>query len=314
VGVARGLGLDDWRYLSAEEVRREIASPLYRGAALAPRSGTIHPVKLAESLAAEARRRGVRIFERTPVDEIRVGPGGVVARTASGSVRAEKTILATNAYSHHLLPGLARRFLPLYDYVLVSEPLAAGERAAIGWEGRQAVTDARAFFNYYRQTADGRILFGTSEAVYYPRNRVDAASDHSPAHYRALEASFRRHFPALASLRFSHAWGGPICSTTRLTPFFGSSGGRLFYGLGYTGHGIGSTRIAGKILAHRALGRESPLLDLKMVRRKPFPYPPEPLRRMAVGAVTRRLRAVDAGERPAWLLRALEKAGLGFSS
>ena len=88
----------------------------------------------------------------------------------------------------------------------------------------------------------------------------------------------------------------------------------MFYGLGYTGHGIGSTRLAGEILAHRVLGRESPLLDLSMVRKKPFPYPPEPLRRLAVDAVTRRLRAVDAGERPAWLLRVLEKAGLGFSS
>jgi len=314
VDFARRLGLDDWRYLSGGAVRGEIASPLYRGAAFAPRSGTVHPVKLAEGLAAEARRLGVRIFERTPVAELAVGPAGVAARTEAGSVRAEKAILATNAYSHHLRPELARRFLPLYDYILVSEPLTPGERAAIGWRGRQAVTDARAFFNYSRLTADGRILFGTSEAVYYPNNRVDASCDHSPAHYRALEESFRRHFPALSGLRFPYAWGGPICSTTRLTPFFGSVGGRLFYGLGYTGHGIGSTRLAGKILAHRVLGRESPLLDLSMVRRKPFPYPPEPLRRLAVDAVTRRLRAVDAGERPSWLLRALEKAGLGFSS
>jgi glycine/D-amino acid oxidase-like deaminating enzyme len=314
VDFARRLGLDDWRYLSGDAVRGEIASPLYRGAAFAPRSGTVHPVKLAEGLAAEARRLGVRIFERTPVAELAVGPAGVAARTEAGSVRAEKAILATNAYSHHLRPELARRFLPLYDYILVSEPLTPGERAAIGWHGRQAVTDARAFFNYSRLTADRRILFGTSEAVYYPNNRVDASCDHSPAHYRALEESFRRHFPALSGLRFPYAWGGAICSTTRLTPFFGSVGGRLFYGLGYTGHGIGSTRLAGKILAHRVLGRESPLLDLSMVRRKPFPYPPEPLRRLAVDAVTRRLRAVDAGERPSWLLRALEKAGLGFSS
>jgi glycine/D-amino acid oxidase-like deaminating enzyme len=314
VDFARELGLDDWRYLSGDDVRREIASPLYRGAALAPRSGTVHPVKLAESLAAEARRLGVRIFERTRVAELAVGPGGVAARAEAGSLRAEKAVLATNAYSHHLRPELARRFLPLYDYIRVSEPLTPEQRSAIGWRGRQAVTDARTFFNYYRLTADGRILFGTSEAVYYPNNRVDASCDHSPAHYRALDESFRRHFPALSGLRFPYEWGGPICSTTRLTPFFGSAGGRLFYGLGYTGHGIGSTRVAGKILAYRVLGRESPLLDLSMVRKKPFPYPPEPLRRLAVDAVTRRLRAVDAGERPSWMLKALEMAGLGFSS
>ena len=314
VDFARGLGLDDWRYLSGEEVRSEIRSPLFRGAAFAPRSGTVHPVKLAEGLAAEARRRGVRLFEQSPVGELRVGPAGVAARTTFGDVRAEKAILATNAYSHHLRPELAHRFLPLYDYILVSEPLTAGQRAAIGWRGRQAVTDARAFFNYYRLTADGRVLFGTSEAVYYRGDRVDASCDHSPAHYRSLEAGFRRHFPDLGDVRFPYAWGGPICATTRLTPFFGSVGGRLFYGLGYTGHGIGSTRLAGRILAHQVLGRRSAFLDLAMVRKKPFPYPPEPLRTLAVNAVTRRLRAVDAGARPDWLLRALEKAGLGFSS
>ena len=104
VDFARGLGLDDWRYLSGEDVRGEIASPLYRGAAFAPRSGTVHPVKLAEGLAAEARRLGVRIFERTQVAELAVGPRGVAARAEAGSVRAEKAILATNAYSHHLRP------------------------------------------------------------------------------------------------------------------------------------------------------------------------------------------------------------------
>ncbi len=197
----------------------------------------------------------------------------------------------------------------------MSEPLTPEQRAAIGWRGRQAVTDARAFFNYYRLTADGRILFGTSEAVYYPSNRVDASCDHSPAHYRGARRELRPAFPGALRPRASRTRGAArSASTTRLTPFFGSAGGRLSYGLGYTGHGIGSTRLAGKILAHRVLGRDSPLLDLSMVRKKPFPYPPEPLRRLAVDAVTRRLRAVDAGERPSWMLKALEMAGLGFSS
>jgi hypothetical protein len=113
---------------------------------------------------------------------------------------------------------------------------------------------------------------------------------------------------------FPYAWGGPIASTTRLTPFFGTIAGRLSCGLGYTGHGIGSTRVAGRILANLTLERRSPLLELSMVRRKPFPYPPEPLRGLAVSAVTRALRRVDQGARPGLLLRALEKSGIGFSS
>jgi glycine/D-amino acid oxidase-like deaminating enzyme len=120
------------------------------------------------------------------------------------------------------------------------------------------VTDGRAFFNYYRLTPDDRILWGTSEAAYYPPNRAEPACDHSPAHYGGLRESFRRHFPALADLRFPYAWGGAICSTTRLTPFFGRAlGGRVLYGLGYTGHGLATTRLGGRILAHLALDRAS---------------------------------------------------------
>ena len=173
----------------------------------------------------------------------------------------------------------------------------------------------RTFFNYYRPTDDGRILWGTSEAAYYPGNRVGEAYDHSARHYATLEESFRRHFPQLEGLKFPYRWGGPIASTTRLTPFFGTAErGRLGYGLGYTGHGIASTRISGRILAHRALELPSSLLDLAMVRKKPIPYPPEPFRRAAVALVTGALRRVDAGGRPGLMLKILERLGISFSS
>ena len=116
-------------------------------------------------------------------------------------------------------------------------------------------------------------------------------------------------------MEFPYAWGGPICATTRLTPFFGTlKRGRLVYGLGYTGHGVGSTRLGGHILAQLALGRSDRVLDFKMVRSKPWPYPPEPLRTLAVSAVSEALRRVDRGERPSLLLRALDAMGIGFSS
>ncbi|HTO87791.1 MAG TPA: FAD-binding oxidoreductase [Thermoanaerobaculia bacterium] len=315
VAFAHRLGLSDWRFLEASEAQSELSSPLYLGAALAPKSGTLHPMKLLEGLRREALRRGIAVFEETSVQRLSRSAGRVVAQSRSGSMSSDRVVLAANAYSHRLRPRLLRRFLPLYDYILVSEPLTEAQREAIGWRGRQGVTDARTFFNYYRLTSDGRILFGTSEAVYYPGNRVDPGCDHSPAHYESLRASFRRHFPPLSDLRFPYAWGGPICSTTRLTPFFGEAlGGRLLYGLGYTGHGLGSTRLAGRILAHLALARKSPLLELSMVRRPPFPFPPEPVRRAAVRAVTRALRRVDGGQRPGLLLRILESLGINFSS
>ena len=312
--AAERVGAAGWRLLSARETQAEIASPLYRGALLAPRNALVDPVGLVAGLREEARRGGVRVFERTPVEKIRHAGDRVLVEGSGGRIRARRAVLATNAYSHQLFPGLARRFLPLYDYILVSRPLTPPERETIGWARGQGVVDARTFFNYYRPTSDGRILFGTSEAAYYPRNRVDAACDHSSRHVASLRESFRRHFPGLSSVDFPYAWGGPIASTTRLTPFFGTLEGRTAYGLGYTGHGVGSTRVAGRILAHLALEKGSPLLDLTMVRKKPFPYPPEPLRRMAVSAVTNSLRRVDAGERPGPVLKILDALGVGFSS
>jgi len=312
--AAERVGSPGWALLSSEEVRAEIHSPLYRGALLAPRNALVDPVALIEGLRGEAVRLGVAVYEGAGVDAIESRGDRVLIRAANRSVRARRAVLATNAYAHQLFPALARRFLPLYDYILVSERLTAAQWAAVGWKRGQGVVDTRTFFNYYRPTADGRILWGTSEAAYYRGNRVDPSCDHSPAHYAALRASFARHFPELAGLAFPYAWGGPIASTTRLTPFFGTLDGRVAYGLGYTGHGIGSTRVAGKILAHLVLEKPSPLLSLSMVRRKPFPFPPEPLRRLAVASVTRALRRVDAGEAPGPLLKALDALGISFSS
>jgi glycine/D-amino acid oxidase-like deaminating enzyme len=315
VETAEALGLTTFRLLDGEATRAELHSPLYLGAVAVAGGGILDPVRLVEGLRVEAERAGVRLWERSAVTAVERHGAGVRVRTAAGSVTARRAVLATSAYTHHLVPGVTRRFIPLYDYILVSEPLTPSQREAIGWRRRQGVTDGRTFFNYYRLTDDDRILWGTSEAAYYPGNRVDPSCDHSPRHYEALRRSFRRHFPMLEGLGFPYAWGGPICSTTRMTPFFGRAlGGRVCYGLGYTGHGLGTTRLAGRILAHLALDRPGDLLDLSLVRRKPFPYPPEPLRAWAVRRVTEALRRVDAGEAPGLLLRTLERLGIGFSS
>ncbi|MCI0414219.1 FAD-binding oxidoreductase [bacterium] len=309
--VAEQLGIAGWRWLDREEMQREVHSPLYLGAVFSPGASILNPFKLVQGLKSFLKSGNVRIHERTRVKSL---SGGEI-RCEHGSLKANKIIVATDAFTHHLLPGLLSRFIPLYDYILVSEPLTAQQQEAIGWQKRQGITDGRTFFNYYRLTADNRILFGTSEAKYYSANRVGPEFDHSTFHYEALHDSFLRHFPQLANLQFPFAWGGPIASTTRLTPFFGSThNGKVLYALGYTGHGLGSTRIAAKVLAHRALWRATELFDLKMVREKPFPYPPEPFRSLAVRLVTRSLRRVDAGENPGLLLKILNRLGIGFSS
>src|SRR5437867_2222412 len=283
------------------------------------RTGQLHvaltPSQVEELREAQGVAQELGLSHYRLLDAAATRAEAAVAPGTEGEIVARRVILATNAYTHQIFPRLQSRFIPLYDYILVSEPLSDEQMSHLGWRRRCSVADMRTFFKYYRLTRDNRILWGTSEAAYYKGNRVDASCDHSERHYAELRDSFRRHFPALADLEFPYAWGGPICSTTRFTPFFGAAeDGRILYGLGYTGHGLGTTHLAGQILAHMALERPSPLLDLALVRRKPFPYTPEPLRSLAVRAVTRALRRVDTGRRPGLLLRCLDAMGIGLSS
>jgi glycine/D-amino acid oxidase-like deaminating enzyme len=311
IAVAKELGLSGHRLLNEQEAQQEINSPLYKGALFAPGGGIVNPVKLVDKIKRDAIELGVRFHERTKVERI----DGNTIRASGATIVAEKIIMATDAYTHHLFPELLWHFIPLYDYIIVSEPLTTAQKERLRWNNRQGVTDGRTFFNYYRLTADNRVLWGTSEAFYYAPNRVDESCDHSEPHYRSLKESFSRHFPYISDLEFPYAWGGPIASTTRLTPFFGTlSGGKVIYALGYTGHGIGTTRVAGKVLAHMALAKQNELLKLKMVNNKPFPYPPEPIRSVAVNVITKSLQKVDAGEKPDPLLKLLDAFGIGFSS
>lgn len=311
---ARAVGVEDLVRLDGEAMRARVRSDRYLGAVLSPGGAVLDPVALAEGLLHDARARGITVYEGSRCTGIDAGGARARVRTARGAVVADKVVLATSAYSHQLLPELGARFLPLYDYVLVSEPLGPAQREIIGWAGREGVDDCRAFFNYYRLTKDDRILWGSSDAAYHG-GRVDPGCDHSEARYAALRASFAEHFPGLADLAFPYAWGGPIDATTRFTPFFGSvSGGRVLYGLGFTGHGIATTHLAGKILAHMALGRPTELLDLSLVREPPRPYPPEPFRSLGIALVTRDLRRMDEGAKETLLLRALDLLGIGFSS
>lgn len=309
--IARALGLTSYQLLGKHATREEIRSPLYLGGLAISAGAMLDPVKLLDGLRTEAEGLGVTVYERSHVVGFEPMGSGVRLRAARGRVDARRAVLATNAYTHRLLPRVSRRMIPLYGYMLVSEPLTPEQRETIGWPHRQAVADGRTLFNYARLTADDRILWGSADLAYYPRNRVDARGDHSAEHYEALRVSFRRHFRALGRLEWAYAWGGPVCATTRLTPFFGDTlEGRVTYGLGYSGRGLATTRLAGRVLAHLALERDEEMLDLPLVRDPPFPYPPEPARRWVVRAVSRALRRADRGGERGLVLRLLDRLGL----
>jgi glycine/D-amino acid oxidase-like deaminating enzyme len=305
-------------FLDRDALAEAVRSPLWRaGLRDGPeRNVLLNPARLAWGLKAAALRRGVVVHERTRVTGLARRGGRVRVLTATGAhVDAEQVVVATSAYSGWLR-RLGRLFVPVYDYALVSEPLSSTQRAAIGWRGREGLSDSNNRFHYFRQTADDRILWGGYDAVYHPGSGIGPRFDRRPATFATLEANFRRAFPALADLRFPYRWGGAIDTTSRFTVTFGSTmGGRVHYALGYTGLGVGATRWAGLVLRDRILDPGADRLRLRLVRSAPFPFPPEPLRTLSVAAVQRELARADARDgRRGLLLRTLDALGIGFDS
>jgi glycine/D-amino acid oxidase-like deaminating enzyme len=303
--------------LDREAARARLNSPALLGGIRRPDAGgIIDPAKLCRGLAAAAERLGAVIYENSPVTSLDRSGSGVAVRTRGGVLRAEHAVLATNAYSGNILRRTRRHFVPVYDYVLVSEPLSPEQRASIGWPGREGMSDSGNQFHYFRLTADDRILWGGYDAVYYSGGHVGPRYDDRAATYAKLESNFAAMFPQLSTLSFTHRWGGPIATTTRFTPMFDRAlGGRIVYALGYTGLGVATTCFAARVLADMLLEPGSDLLTLDYVRRTPFPFPPEPIRTAVVGITRRAIARCDdhGGRRGLWL-RTLDAFGIGFDS
>lgn len=307
---------EDVGFLDQAQVRSRIDSPAYLAAAY---DGTgvalVDPARLAWGLRRACLEAGVRLAERTPVRDLTARGEAVIARTDRGTIRADRVALATNAYPP-LLRRLSHYVVPVYDYVLVTEPLTDAQWSAIGWSGREGVSDTGNQFHYYRTTQDGRILWGGYDAVYHRGNGFGPQYDHSRESYERLAEHFLQTFPQLRDIRFSHGWGGAIDTCSRFSAFWGTAhGGRVAYVAGYTGLGVGASRFGAATMLDLLDGRETERTALEMVRTKPLPFPPEPVRSLGIRLTTSALQKADAndGHRNLWL-RTLDRMGLGFDS
>lgn len=332
VALHRRYGYDA-ELLDQPAMQARVASPTYAGGALVHGAIVlVDPGRLADGLRAAAERLGVRLHEGSAATHITasgsaltidvqatVARGGLrlgrPAGPAAGQVRAERAVLATGAH-RSLLPAVRRRIATVYDYVLVTEPLSAEQWRAVGWAGREGISDYANQFHYYRPTRDGRILWGGYDAVHEFASAVHHRRDHREASLLRLAQHFFATFPQLRGLAFSHAWGGAIDTCTRFAPFFGTAhGGRVAYVAGYTGLGVGASRWGGQVAVDLVDGRRTPSTTLAAVHRRPLPFPPEPLRTPAIALTQAAMERADAaGGRRGRLLRAMDALGVGFDS
>src|SRR3954451_3516202 len=265
----------DVAILDAAAMRAEVNSPTYPGGVWhRTGAGILDPGKLAAGLRDAAIRAGVRIYEHSAVHDI-----GDEVLTAQGRVRARKVLLATSAYPP-LLQRIRRYIVPVYDYVLVTEPL---DLAQVGWANRQGIGDGGNQFHYYRLTTDNRILYGGWDAVYRYGGPVGPRHDTHDATFATLAQHFFHTFPQLEGVRFTHRWGGAIDTSSRFSVFFGTArGGDLAYAAGYTGLGVTAARFRARTALDLLDGRETEATRTRYVRSKPLPFPPEPLRYGAI--------------------------------
>ena len=306
---------EKFEWLEAGQIRALVNSPIYLGALYDPTVVMVNPARLAWGLRKACLDLGVRLFENTPVNRLEDEGKTILVQTSHGSVRAKKVALATNAFPP-LLKHVSHYMVPVYDYVLMTEPLSTEQRSEISWQARQGVSDSANQFHYSHMSQDGRILWGGYDAVYYKGNGMGPQYDTNPESFGRLAEHFFETFPQLEGLRFTHAWGGAIDTCSRFSAFWGTAHrGKTAYVMGFTGLGVGASRFGAQVMLDLLDGRDNERTRLEMVHFKPMPFPPEPFRSMVVNWTQRALDQADRneGKRNLWL-RTLDAMGLGFDS
>ena len=282
--------------LSRQEIAARCASPSFLGGMSMRVAANVQPARLSLGLRAKVIEAGVRVHEHTPVHAL---SRDAVAKTASGSVKAEAAVLAANTAT----AGFAGYRLALAvasSHMVITEPVP-DVIAELGWTGGENIHDCRTLLNYFRTTKDGRIALGWGGGRMGVGGRHSERLDIDPGAAQHATAALRRFFPQLAGRKVTHAWGGPIDVSPTHLPIFGSRG-RIHHGFGFTGNGVGPSFLGGEILARLALDRRDELTNLAIVEPTRKLFPPEPLR-WAGGstiraALVRRDAALDHGASP----------------
>ena len=282
-----GFGADHLRLLDPDELATRCRARDAVAASYSPHCAALHPLRLAQALAATARSLGVRIVEGVEVIEIL--PGALV--TWAGTVHTPVTVLATEAYTTGL-PGRRRDVLPMYSMMVASEPLSATQWNEIGLAGRETFTSTANMIIYGQRTADGRLAFGGRGAPYHFGSRIAPEFDTDERVRAMLRATLAELFPVTADVELPFHWGGPLAVPRDWHPHvrFDRARGLASAG-GYVGDGVAAANLAGRTLADLVLGRDTDLTRLPIVGHRSPRWEPEPLRwvgsRLAAAAAAR---------------------------
>lgn len=250
----------DVQWWEQDRLRETIASDRYLGALVDPKSGHLHPLKYTQGLANAARSLGVRIFENTKVQALARG-NKPVFKTASGEVSCDFAVLAGNAYVQGIAPELDSKIMPVGTYIGATEPLGP-ERAQELIKNDMAVADINWALDYFRLSADHRLLFG---------GRASYSTLPPPNLAGTLHHRMTRVFPTLAKVKLDYVWGGYVDISRNRAPHWGRLGHNIYFAQGFSGHGVAATGLAGRIISEAIRGQSQRLDVFAKIPHRPFP-------------------------------------------
>jgi glycine/D-amino acid oxidase-like deaminating enzyme len=286
--------------MNVEELRARTGSPVILGGARLTDAAAVQPALLARGLRRVLLRRGVTIYEGTPMLGLERGAPAVV-RTAAGRVQAGAVVLGLGAWAAGIRE-LRRAVVPVGSHIVVTEPIP-DRLAELGWTGGELLGDTRLLVHYAQVTQDGRIAFGRGGGAIGPAGRVLRSHFVDSRTVATVAAGFRRWFPQLADVRLTHSWGGAVDRAPGHLPFAGTLGGHenIHYATGFSGNGVGPSALLGRMAGRRALGLRDAYTDNALTTGPPSYLPPEPARILGGlvvrDAVQRAEGAEERGER-----------------
>ena len=259
--AATRFGYDRLRYIERDALGQYVQSSRYLGGLFDPDSGHLHPLNYTLGLARAASAAGARIFEDSCVIALRRENGHHVVQTERGTVHAQFVVLACNTYLNTLAPAVARKIMPVGTYVVATEPLGEARARAL-MPAQAAICDTRFALDYFRPAPDGRVLWGGKVSY----------STRAPRHLgEAMRRDMLKTFPQLADVKIDYAWGGFVDITMNRAPHFGRIEPTIYFAQGFSGHGVNTTGLAGKLIAEAIDGQASRFDLFGKIRHRDFP-------------------------------------------